>query len=342
MAPASAVWMAMALLTLMQQLSQISGADLGVNYGTKGSYLPCPSQVINFLTNNMSYAIPLVRIYEPDTEILEALKGTNLIVSMAVPDPEIPQIAWDDNYASTWVNTNIQPYSDIRFRYIIVGSESIPGPNAGLVLQAMRRLRDALAPFGLLDHVVITTAVSAAVLINSYPPSAGQFSPEYVGLLGPIVQFLYDTKAPLIIHVYPYFALASDPEHISLDYALFKPETPILDGTYRYFSLFEAMVDAFAYATEKVTGAMDVKIVVGETGWPTAGISPFANMGNAYTYNNNLKALVKSDRGTPRRPDLNLETYIFELFNENLKESLDDQNFGTFYPNFDHVYKLWP
>ena len=60
------------------------------------------------------------------------------------------------------------------------------------------------------------------------------------------------------INLYPYFAYsyASD---IPLDFALGK------DG-----SLFEAMLRGCRVALDKI-GANSLKIIVGETGWPSAG-----------------------------------------------------------------------
>ncbi|GAB2220180.1 hypothetical protein Droror1_Dr00007823 [Drosera rotundifolia] len=328
------------VIVLMHQLSFASCADLGVNYGTRGSNLPSPFTVINFLTSGMmNNSIPLIRIQEPNQEILQALRGTKLVVSMVIPDSSIPLMASDFGYASFWVNTFILQYKDIRYRYLIVGSESIPGPNAQFILPAMSSLHDILGQAGLLNTIMVTTAVSASVLGTSYPPSAGHFSPQSEAIMGPIVRFLYD-KSPLMIHVQPYNSLVLDPG-ISLDYALFEAREPFIDGTYRYYSLFEAIVDAFIYAIEKELGEEGVRIAVGQTGWPVAGYSSYANIQNAMTYNNNLKALVKGDKGTPRRPDLNLETYILELFSEDLKSTLDDKCFGTFYPNFSPIYELW-
>ncbi|GAB4843408.1 hypothetical protein Ancab_013370 [Ancistrocladus abbreviatus] len=341
MAPPSAVSMAAALLMFVLFPSPTSGADLGVNYGTKGNHLPNPSQVIDFLTHNMNYSIPLLKIYEPNPQILQPLKGTSLVVSMVVPNEEIPRLANDANYASLWVSTNLLPYRDVRFRYLIVGSDAIPGLNAPLVLPAMRRLRDTLAPTGLLENIVVTTAVPPLVLGASYPPSVSRFSEICAPVMGPVVQFLNDLGSPLMINVYPYFAIAAEPQHIALDYALFQAKEPIVDGDYRYYSLFEAMVDAFIYAIEKVVGDRDVKIVVGETGWPTAGNCGYATAANAQIYNNRLKDHVQEDKGTPRKPDLNLETYVLELFNEDQKSTLDERSFGTYNPDFGPVYSLW-
>jgi exo-beta-1,3-glucanase (GH17 family) len=43
------------------------------------------------------------------------------------------------------------------------------------------------------------------------------------------------------------------------------------DGDLEYYNLFDAMVDAFVAAMVRVVQQEDVKLVVAETGWPTAG-----------------------------------------------------------------------
>jgi exo-beta-1,3-glucanase (GH17 family) len=79
-----------------------------------------------------------------------------------------------------------------------------------------------------------------------------------------------------------------------------------------------------------------VGVVVSETGWPSAG-GQEASVENARTYNQNLVRHV--GRGTPRRP-WKVETYLFSMFNENLKEAGVEQNWGLFYPSTDRVYPI--
>ncbi|KAK1308704.1 hypothetical protein QJS10_CPA09g01030 [Acorus calamus] len=50
----------------------------------------------------------------------------------------------------------------------------------------------------------------------SYPPSQGAFSEAALTNMGPIVQFLASTCAPLLMNVYPYFSYKDNPESISL------------------------------------------------------------------------------------------------------------------------------
>ncbi|KAL2540162.1 Glucan endo-1 [Abeliophyllum distichum] len=98
------------------------------------------------------------------------------------------------------------------------------------------------------------------------------------------------------------------------------------------------MVDSVYSALEKVGGST-IDIVVSETGWPSAGNTD-ATVENAKTYANNLVSHVASGQGTPKRPGKALETYIFAMFNENLKPAGFERNFGLYYPDMTEVYHV--
>ncbi|GAB4851651.1 hypothetical protein Ancab_031062 [Ancistrocladus abbreviatus] len=163
------------------------------------------------------------------------------------------------------------------------------------------------------------------MLSNLYPSSAGQLDPQLSSYYTPIIQFLQQTNSPLLLNCYPYFSYKYS-DQISLPFALFtSPSTVVQDSQYGYHNLFDAKMDAF-YTALKEVGAGSVYIVVSETGWPTAG-DKGTSIDNARTYNNNLIQYVKY--GTPKRPG-NIETYISDMYDENLKSPALEQNWGLF------------
>lgn len=198
---------------------QIIGAHpVGVCYGLNGDNLPSPRDVTGLYKRS---GIERIRLYEPRADVLEALRGSGLAVALCPKNEDLPNLAQRPDAADQWVNTNIAPYkNDVSFRWIILGNEVIPGSFGSYVPAAMGNTRNSLAAIGL-SNITITTAISAKALAASYPPSAGAFSSEVAGVMANVAGILAIAGAPLMINVYPYFAYASDPSHVSIDYALF-------------------------------------------------------------------------------------------------------------------------
>ncbi|XP_044512205.1 glucan endo-1,3-beta-glucosidase-like [Mangifera indica] len=314
--------------------------DVGVNYGLNGDNLPSPSEVVGMYQR---CGIPYMRIFEPKPDVLDALRGTEIILSLGTRNEDIQNLAQSQEAATAWVSANVQPYANsVKIGWITIGNEAIPGPSAAFIGQAMTNVRNSLASIGL-SNIAVTTVVSMEALSVTYPPSAGAFSNEAVNPMRSIVQYFANaasqTPIPLMVNIYPYFAYASDPDHVPLDYAMFHATTPVVDGELKYFSLFDAMVDSFYAALDKIK-AGTVPLIVGETGWPSAGNDPKTSKENARTYNQNLVSHIKGN-GTPRKPGQLLTAFLFEMFNENKKEAGVEQNFGLFTPDKQPVYPFW-
>ena len=83
----------------------------------------------------------------------------------------------------------------------------------------------------------------------------------------------------------------------------------------------------------KNIGYEDVRLIIGESGWPSGG-PPAASIDNARMYNQNLVQHVLSGKGSPLRPGVNFRTYIFASFNENKKPGDEtERNFGLYRPD---------
>ncbi|EEF51381.1 hydrolase, hydrolyzing O-glycosyl compounds, putative [Ricinus communis] len=219
------------------------------------------------------------------------------------------------------------------FRYISAGNEVILGPLAHFVIGAMKNLDTALKAANL--HIPVSTAIHFQAIGQSFPPSNGAFSEVSVNILTPIIAFLESREFPLLVNVYPYFAYIGlgDPKSMKLEYALGNAGGGVVsDGVLQYNNLFDAIIDTVYSAIEKV-GGKSVRVVVLETGWPTAENGEITTVGNAQAYVNNVIARIKSQSGTPKRPRSTTEMYIFALFNENLKPPGTEQNFGLYQPD---------
>jgi exo-beta-1,3-glucanase (GH17 family) len=279
-----------------------------------------------------------VRLFHPDTSVLEALRNSSLGVVLGTLNEDLSQLASNTSFAASWVQSYVQPFAgSVRFRYISAGNEVIPGELAALVLPAMQNLEAALRDVGL--SVPVTTVVATSVLGSSYPPSQGAFSEAALPAIGPIVSFLASRNTSLLVNVYPYFAYSADPK-VPLDYALLSSSAAVAvtDNGLDYTNMFDAILDAVYAAVEKAGGGESLELVVSETGWPSGGGGNGASVENAAAYVNNLVQHV--GRGTPRRPGKPVETFIFAIFNENQKPEGVEQNFGLFQPDMSEVYHV--
>lgn len=319
-----------------------SSNRVGVCYGMVANNLPLPGQVANLIR---SRNIGKVRFFQAHHEALRALQNSGGIeVIVGVGNDELQKISSDQAAANGWVNDNIrQFYPATNIKYIAVGNEVLSIENRQrlpYLVPAMRNIQTAVRSANLHNSIKVSTTHPTSVLGNSYPPSHGEFTNELKSSMSDVLNFLVENGSPFMANVYPYFSYNYNKAQISLDYALFRSSDPVVNDEGRlYKSLFDAQVDSLVSAMEK-SGHPDIPIVITESGWPSAG-SEAATVENAKTYTNNLIKHVLSNAGTPKRPGRNIESYIFALFNENLKGGDEpERHFGLFYPDQNPVYSV--
>ncbi|KAE9597321.1 hypothetical protein Lal_00007569 [Lupinus albus] len=316
---------------------------IGVNYGTVADNLPLPSKVATFLKSQTF--IDRIKIFDANPDILRAFSGTGISVTVTVGNGDIPSLS-KLPAAKTWVSTNIIPFHPKTIiNRIAVGNEILATSDKNLIahtLPAMEALYQALT-LANISTVQVSTPHSLGILSASEPPSSGQFRRGYdKAIFVPILDFLRRTKSPFLVNPYPFFGIDPNrPE--TVNYALFKPNDGVFDNVtgFNYTNMFDAQMDA-VYSAMKKVGYEDVELVVAETGWPSAGDPNQGGVSveNAVSYNGNLIKHVNSGKGTPLMPNKTFETYIFSLFNENLKPTRSEQNYGLFKPDFVPVYDV--
>ncbi|KAL7247505.1 hypothetical protein ACSBR2_002423 [Camellia fascicularis] len=322
-------------------VSQSTAAySIGVNYGTVADNLPPPSQVAAFIKDQTT--IDRVKIFDANPDILRAFANSDIYVTVTVANSDIPAVS-KLSAAVSWVANNILPfYPTTKIHRIAVGNEVIATADKTLIahlLPAMKSLHAALNLAGI-SSIQVSTPHSLGILSSSEPPSSGRFRRVYDRVIfAPILEFHRQTNTPFMVCPYPFFGFTPN----TLDYALFKPNGGVFDHAtgMNYTNMFDAQLDAI-YSAMKRLGYDDVDIVVGETGWPSAGDpdQTGVNMDNAVSYNGNLIRHVCSGEGTPLMPNRTFETYVFSLFNEDLKPSTSERNFGLFRPDLSPVYDV--
>ncbi|KAM7501898.1 hypothetical protein LguiB_000802 [Lonicera macranthoides] len=332
----------LSILSLFFLISSLFSKSIaiGVNYGTVADNLPPPSQVAAFIRDQTT--IDKIKIFDTNPDILRAFAGSDISVIVTAANGDIPALS-KFPAAQSWVANHISPfYPETKIRRIAVGNEIIATSDKNLIahlLPAMKSLHSALNLAGITD-IQISTPHSLGILSISDPPSSGRFRRGYDQVIfAPILDFLNQTKSPFMVCPYPFFGFSNK----TLTYALFKPNDGILDKStgFNYRNMFDAQLDAI-YSAMKRLGYDDVDILVAETGWPSAGdpSQPGVGLDNAASYNGNLVRHMISGRGTPLMPNRTFETYIFSLFNENLKQSESERNFGLFKPDLTPVYDI--
>ncbi|KAI9087720.1 hypothetical protein K1719_030352 [Acacia pycnantha] len=333
-------------------ISKIS-SKIGVNYGQLGDNLPSPTRSIELLTTMKAGQ---VKLYDANPEVLNVLSETKFRVSIMVPNSEVSSIASNQSKSDEWVNQNVLPYyPKTSICFLLVGNEvlsdnSAQGQKIWLrLVPAMRRMKRSLQALNITD-IKVGTPLAMDVLETSFPPSSGTFPSRIRDtVMVPMLKFLQQTNSYFFIDAYTYFPWSSNPNNsISLDFALLRGNFSITDPVsgLSYSNLLDQMLDSLIFAMSKL-GFPGIRLVISETGWPHSGNigeeAGGANIFNAATYNRNLikKITAKPPLGTPARPGVVIPTFIFALYDENLKSGTEiERHWGLLHPDGTPIYEI--
>ncbi|GFZ09419.1 O-Glycosyl hydrolases family 17 protein [Actinidia rufa] len=323
-------WLLMAMVS--------SGCSIGVNWGTMATRQLPPEKVVQMLNENR---FDKVKLFEADRKILEALIGSEIEVMLAIPNYMLKQMSEDPEFAASWVDANVTSFcypGGVNIRYVAVGNEpfltAYNGTYLPLTPPALTNVQEALNHAGFGSQVKATVPINADVYFSpeSNPvPSAGDFRPEVRDLTIEIVQYLHSNDAPFTVNIYPFLSLYGN-TFFPFDYAFFDGSNkPIKDGDLIYTNVFDANFDTLVWSLSKA-GYPDIRIVVGEVGWPTDGDKK-ANIENARRSNQGLFQHALSGNGTPARKGV-IDAYLFSLIDENAKSIAPgcfERHWGIFY-----------
>ncbi|KAI3453299.1 hypothetical protein Pfo_009962 [Paulownia fortunei] len=332
------------LLLFSASLFFTAAFSLGINYGQIANNLPHPEAVVPLVK---SIGATRVKLYDADPRVLKAFANTGVEFIVGLGNEYLARMR-DPKQAQAWVKTNVQCYLPAtKITCIAVGNEVLTLNDSTLssnLLPAMESIHSALVSLNLDKQVVVTTAHNLAILEISYPPSAGAFRRDLTQKLSCILDFHFKAGSPFLINAYPYFAYKANPKQVSLDFVLFESGSGMVDQVsgLHYDNMFHAQIDAAYSAIEKL-GYKNVCLQISETGWPSKGDADEAGATpeNARKYNGNLIKLIAEKKGTPMRPNLDLNVHVFALFNENQKPGpTSERNFGLFKPDGTPVYNM--
>ncbi|KAH7541758.1 hypothetical protein FEM48_Zijuj02G0001700 [Ziziphus jujuba var. spinosa] len=317
---------------------------VGINYGQIANNLPSPSRVAILLR---SLNISRVKLYDADPSVLVAFSNTNVDFIIGLGNEYLENMT-DPLKAQAWIEEHVSPHLlQTKITCITVGNEIFNSNDTGLMsnlLPAMQTVYTSLVNLGLDKQVAVTTAHSLAILGNSYPPSSGTFRQDLAEYLQPLLSFHAQTKSPFLINAYPYFAYKDNPGEVPLEYVLFLPNQGMTDPitNLHYDNMLYAQLDA-VYSAIRAMGHTDIEVRISETGWPSKGDANEAGATpeNAGLYNGNLLRRIEQRQGTPAKPSVPIDIYVFALFNEDLKPGpASERNYGLYYPDGSPVYDI--
>ncbi|GFP97338.1 glucan endo-1 3-beta-glucosidase 8 [Phtheirospermum japonicum] len=294
---------------------------LGVNWGTQASQNIHPSIIAQLLKDNK---ISKVKLFDSDPWTVKFFSGTGIEVMLGIPNNQLKDLAKDYKKAKDWVKHNVAVHLDnggVDIKHVAVGNEpflkAYNGSNLETIFPAVKNIQRALNEHGLGDKIKATIPQNADVYDSGTDgPSAGQFRSDIRDLMIEIVQFFQDNGSPFLVNIYPFLSLYQNP-NFPIEFAFFDGRAkPVDDNGVSYYNMLDANLDTLVWALKKA-GAPQVKIVIGEIGWPTDG-NIHANVTMAKRFYDGFFKKMASKQGSPLYKD-DLEYYFFSLTDENQK-----------------------
>ncbi|KAG7027111.1 Glucan endo-1,3-beta-glucosidase 8 [Cucurbita argyrosperma subsp. argyrosperma] len=325
-----------AVITVAAMAAGVAEGGIGVNWGTLASHPLKPSIVVNLLKDN---GIKKVKLFDSDTWTVSSLAGSKIETIIGIPNDRLKKFAESYNEAKNWVKDNVTVHmydGGVDIRYVSVGNEAFltayNGSFVNVTFPAMQNVQKALDEAGHSKKIKVTTALNADVYeAKSNLPSDGQFRPDIYSIMKEIVRFLDRHDAPFMVNIYPFLSLYQNP-NFPIDYAFFGGSGQSNnDNGKSYTNVFDANYDTLIWSLKKV-GFPNLKIVIGEVGWPTDA-NVFANVTLAKRFYDGLFEKLASGEGTPMRPKESFEVYLFGLLDENAKSVLPgffERHWGIF------------
>ncbi|KAL1215447.1 Glucan endo-1,3-beta-glucosidase 8 [Cardamine amara subsp. amara] len=321
------------IMTVLTLASLVEG--FGVNWGNIASHPLNPEIVVRMLKDNK---INKVKLFDADSWTMNALSGSGMEVMVGIPNNLLETLAEDYGNAKDWVKENVTHYmrkGGVNIKYVAVGNEPFLSAYNGSFLKttfpALKNIHKALKEAGHTDKIQATIPQNAEVYQSANDvPSEGDFRKDVKQTMLDIVNYFHDNGLPFTVNIYPFLSLYLN-KHFPFEFAFLDGDgQTINDNGRNYDNVFDANYDTLVYALKKA-GINDMKIVVGEVGWPTDG-HKYATPKLAEKFYAGLMKRLAKDGGTPLRPE-RLEVYLFGFLDEDMKSILPgpfERHWGIF------------
>lgn len=215
-------------------------------------------------------------------------------------------------------------------------------PFLNSALTTLQVMQNALSDAGYGELVKATIPQPYLILKdNITKPSEAEFRDEIQEEMLRFLHFIQKNKAPFVIEFFPINYIMQN--NLDLSFAFLDNQSMyVVTDINRavYTNAFEFLIDSFAWALRKA-GTPDLKIVVGQVGWPTDGHSG-ASTSSAEHFYKHLLPFVASNKGTPMRPGEPIDTYIHALTDEpkNPTNFSFARHWGIYRSNGEPKYKI--
>ncbi|KAK8672478.1 hypothetical protein V6N13_110846 [Hibiscus sabdariffa] len=312
-------------------LGSTAGA-IGINWGTMSSHPLPASKVVELLKSN---DVSKVKLFDADPSVLQALSGSNIAVTLGIPNSMLPTLNSSKKAAESWVHDNVTRYfshggAGVRIEYVAVGDEpfllSYGEQFHPFVIGAAMNIQTALTKANLASEVKVVVPCSFDTFVSeSGLPSEGHFRTDLNKTMIELLTFLSKHHSPFFVTISPFISFQQN-KNISLDFTLFNDNARHhKDGHRSYKNSFDLSYDTLVTASSKL-GFPEIDIAVARIGWPTDGAAN-ATSSIAKTFMKGLIDHLHSKTGTPLRPqNPPIETFIFSLLDED-QRSITSGNF---------------
>ncbi|KAI4382445.1 hypothetical protein MLD38_008409 [Melastoma candidum] len=291
---------------------------LGVNWGTCASQPLPPHKVVNLLKSNK---IPRVKLPDANPDVLRALSGSGISVTLGIPDDLLPTLNSSLKSAEGWVHDNLTRYvPGVKIQYVAVGNDPFLSINGDrfhpFVLGAAINIQAALVRSNLASRVKVVVPCSYdSFQTESGLPSGGRFRLDINETVGRLLTFHSQHQSPLFASLSPFLSYHLG-KNISLELVLFKGDAhPLNDSGATYINALDLSYDTLVSALIHA-GFPQMEIVISQIGWPTDGAAN-ATLLIAEDFMKGLVKHVGSNTGSPLRPkNPPVETYVQSLLDE--------------------------